>query len=531
MPTPEIALSPDLLETAAARLAKAIGADAVLLADDRIAEFRDPYGAPGSTDYQPSFVVQPCTVEEVQAVLAIANELVVPVWTNSQGRNYGYGGGAPIISGSIVLNLRRMNKILEINEDAGYALIEPGVQFFDLYEAIKRQGAKLMMSVPDLGWGSMTGNLLEHGVGATTLADHAGAVCGMEVVLADGTVIRTGMGAAEGSTLWNRHKRGFGPMLDPIFMQSNFGVVTKVGIWLTPQPETIITGSVAVEAEEGIKGLIDAIRPLVLDGTIQGFPLIASSPLPEDGRATPFDDTSSSSKLRKLSALQFPGRWYCRIGFYGHHAVVQAQADILRQAVADMPTAQVELRTYRGDQRAQEFLPQDFCAAGIPNMEMLNLLHAHFGDTTGHVDFSAVIPFDGESAAKQEALVQHALREAGLVGAFAWLANPRSLIGVCMILFDTRDADEAAAAYRVAIELAEKARKLGWNEYRGHPALIEHIVGTYDFNDHAIYKAYGLIKDALDPNGILSPGNHGIWPSACRVGVTPSNGGSPGHER
>jgi 4-cresol dehydrogenase (hydroxylating) len=85
-----------------------------------------------------------------------------------------------------------------------------------------------------------------------------------------------------------------------------------------------------------------------------------------------------------------------------------------------------------------------------------------------------------------------------------------------MILFDTRDADEAASAYRVAIQLAEKARKLGWNEYRGHPALIEHIARTYDFNDHSIYKAYGRIKDALDPNGILSPGNHGIWPGAYR---------------
>lgn len=498
-----------------ARLVAALGPDAVL-GEDAAAEFRDPY-ALDQTAHEPGLVVQPASVEEVQAILAIANELGVPVWTNSVGRNFGYGGGAPIVGGSIVLNLRRMNRVLEINEQAGYALIEPGVQFFDLYTAIKAQGAKLMMSVPDLGWGSITGNLLEHGVGATPMADHAGAVCGMEVVLADGTVMRTGMGASAGNAMWNRHKRGFGPMLDSIFMQSNFGVVTKIGIWLAPQPETILTGQVALSDETAIKDLIEAIRPLVMDGTIQGFPLIASSPEPQDGRASVFDDTSSSSKLRKLSAVQFPGRWYCRVGFYGHDSIVTAQAELLREAIKDVPTAVLELRRYRGDQPAEEFAPQDLCAAGIPNMAMLDLLHAHFGETMGHVDISLVVPFEGEAAAAHEAMVQQALAEADLVGAFAWLANPRSLVGVCMILFDTQDEEEKRRAYDVAILLAERAKhEQSWNEYRGHPELTEHIVQTFDFGDHALWRTYGKIKDALDPNGTLSPGNHGIWPAGRR---------------
>ena len=59
----------------------------------------------------------------------------------------------------------------------------------------------------------------------------------MEVVLANGDVLRTGMGAMGNSKAWHVYKRGLGPSADGLFMQSNFGIVTKMGVWLAPQPE------------------------------------------------------------------------------------------------------------------------------------------------------------------------------------------------------------------------------------------------------------------------------------------------------
>lgn len=516
MTTTQFDVRSENVQEAIARLRAELGEEAVLVDDDRVQEFKDPYQDPESDEFQPSFVVQPASVDEIQTVLRVANDLNIPVWTSSVGRNYGYGGSSPIVSGSIVLNLRRMNRILEINEQAGYALIEPGVSFFDLYEEIKARGLKLWMSVPDLGWGSIVGNLLEHGVGATVYADHASAVCGMEVVLADGDVVRTGLGADPNSTMWQRHKRGFGPSLDSLFMQSNFGVVTKVGLWLMPQPEVFVTGSISSDNEEDIAKIIDLLQPLVLNGTIQGMPLIASSPLPEDGRSMPWEDTSQKSPLGKLSALQFPGRWYARISFYGYESVVAAQRKIVEERVAEIPTARLELRDYPGTVGTEEVIPPDLCAAGIPNMEMLNLLHQHFGESTGHIDFSAVIPFDGANAEKHERMTQKVLREAGLVGAFAWLAFPRSLTGVCMILFDTNDREQADRAYAAAETLCDLAAKEGWNEYRAHPSLIGHVTKNFGFNDYSLGRTYSKIKDALDPNGVLSPGNHGIWPTSAQ---------------
>ena len=59
----------------------------------------------------------------------------------------------------------------------------------------------------------------------------------MEVMLADGTLVRTGFGAIDGSREWQAYKWPFGPNWDGIFTQSNFAIVTKVGIWLMPEPE------------------------------------------------------------------------------------------------------------------------------------------------------------------------------------------------------------------------------------------------------------------------------------------------------
>ena len=102
------------------------------------------------------------------------------------GRNNGYGGPAPRVRGSVIVSLRNMNRVLEINEELGYAVVEPGVRWFDLYEAIKAGGHRLMLSIADLGWGSVVGNTLDHGATYMPYGVDMGMQCGMEVVLADG---------------------------------------------------------------------------------------------------------------------------------------------------------------------------------------------------------------------------------------------------------------------------------------------------------------------------------------------------------
>ena len=145
-------------------LEAAVGSHALLTSDEQLREFRDPFAFATWDDYTASAVVMPETVEAVQEVVRIANRHKLQLWTHGQGRNNGYGGPAPRMKGSVILSLRNMNRVLEINEECAYAVVEPGVRWFDLYEAIRAGGHRLMLSIADVGWGSVIGNTLDHGV-------------------------------------------------------------------------------------------------------------------------------------------------------------------------------------------------------------------------------------------------------------------------------------------------------------------------------------------------------------------------------
>ncbi len=174
------------MERAVQAFRDVVGSDHVLTDPDQMREFRDPFWHLDWDDYEACAVVQPESVEEIQAIVRLANEHRVPLWTTSQGRNNGYGGSSPRVRGSVVVNLRRMNRVLKIDEELGYAEVEPGVSWYDLYAAIQAGGHRLMLSCADLGWGSVIGNTLDHGCTYLPYGVDMSAACGLEVVLANG---------------------------------------------------------------------------------------------------------------------------------------------------------------------------------------------------------------------------------------------------------------------------------------------------------------------------------------------------------
>src|SRR5690606_29084865 len=266
-------VSPADFETALAQFADVVGAEWVFTDDDTMDTYRDAYsplrGEPD--EKRASAAVAPATVEQVQAIVRIASRYSIPLYTISTGRNLAYGGSAPVYSGSVVLDLKRMNQIIEVNEDLAYALVEPGVSYFDLYRHIRERGLRLWIDCADPGWGSLIGNALERGAGRTPLPyrDHFGAHCGMEVVLANGDVVRTGMGALPNAgPNWQAFPYGAGPLADGLFAQSNFGIVTKMGFWLMPEPEASITGRIRARRHDDIIPLVRTLAHLSYLGIV-----------------------------------------------------------------------------------------------------------------------------------------------------------------------------------------------------------------------------------------------------------------------
>src|SRR5690606_7512247 len=159
-----------------------------------------------------SAAVAPDSVEQVQQIVRIANKYKTPLYPISTGKNYGYGGASPNLSGSIIVDLKRMNRILRVDDERNFALVEPGVTYFDLYRYIQERGLKVWIDCADVGWGGLVGNALDRGMGYTMpfFREHANAICGLEVVLPNGEIMRTGMGALPGADTWQEYRHGYG---------------------------------------------------------------------------------------------------------------------------------------------------------------------------------------------------------------------------------------------------------------------------------------------------------------------------------
>ncbi len=190
-----------------------------------------------ATQSQVEAILRPATRDEVQACVRIANRHRVPVHPVSTGKNWGYGSRAPNADG-VLLELGRLDRILELDEALAYVTLEPGVTQRQLHEFLRARGSRLWMDAtgasPDC---SIIGNAMERGFGHTPMADHAGNACALEVVLPTGECIQTGFAAFPGTQAGALGRWGVGPSLDGLFSQSNLGIVTRMSVWLMPEPE------------------------------------------------------------------------------------------------------------------------------------------------------------------------------------------------------------------------------------------------------------------------------------------------------
>ena len=494
--------------------AQAIGADNVLTtADDRNA-YADHFAA-DEAHHEPSGALAPASVEDVRAIVRIANEYRVPLWPISRGKNFGYGGSAPVLRGAVVLDLSRMKKI-EVDAENGTVLVEPGVGFFDLYDYLQARNIPLWLSVPGNSWGSVAGNALDRGVGYTSYGDHASRICGLEVVLPDGDVVRTGMGAMAGSPTWQLYRNGYGPGWDTMFCQSNFGIVTKLGLWLMPEPEAVAGYDYEFDQSGDLGWAIDTLMPLRRDGLIQQAPSIGNWLRSAAVMTTreqwtkdkgPLDDKVVSAIRDKFKI----GWWSVQVRFYGHLDVVEAAMRVLDRAFDKKPIlAKKPALWKRGDP------PEGSPVTGVPVSFPLANANWH-GGRGGHVGYSPVLPPRGDLALDQFRRTYALYQRHGMDYHASFAMGERSLTNVNQILYNKDDPDMMGRVDSMFRALVADASAHRYGEYRTHIDYMDLVADCYDFNGHALRRLNTRVKDALDPNGILAAGKSGIWPKGARA--------------
>jgi len=506
------------------RLGEAVGPDWVFTSEEDIDTYRDSYSPfwHESEEPIPSAAVAPDNVEQVRKIARIASAYKIPLWTISTGKNLGYGGSAPLLGGSVVLDLKRMDRVLEVNDKNHYALVEPGVSYFDLYNYIRERNLKVWIDPPDPGWGSPIGNALERGGGYTPMRDHFDCHCGMEVVLANGDLVRTGMGALPGSKTWQQYKYGFGPFLDGMFSQSNFGIVTKMGFWLLPEPEAYLSGSVSVPKRDDLFSLVEIFANLIDSSIVQATTTVVS-PLAFARPGSELAGLRAKGSVKDLEAYAAKnnlGYWSVSLPFYGPAKVVAAQWEYAKDKFAAAIPGAIftDGASYRfplsADQLAQIRNPVPF---GVPSLQTFSIGGPF---SQGHMWFSPIIPMTGEAVLEAQTVFDQVARDLGTsTGAPAafpiWSFFARAFVIIYFFPIE-HDVAKNQRNREIFRRLVKTSAEHGWGEYRTHTAFMGDVMDAYSFNDHALLRLHETVKDAVDPHGILSPGKSGIWPKAMR---------------
>ena len=460
----------------------------------------------------PSAAVCPATTEHTQRIVQLCYRERVPIWSYGNGRNWAYGGPSPLSAGNLVLDMKRMNRVLEVNEDLAYAIVEPGVSYTQLYQHLQEMGSKLWIDCAAPAWGGVIGNALEHGAGYTPYGDHILMACGMEVLLGDGSLVRTGMGAMPGNRAWALYKYGYGPHYDGMFSQGNLGVVTKMGVWLMPEPPGYKPFLITYPHEEQLAEIVERMRPLKINQVYPNAALIehisySAGVQIQRQEYADNDDVLPQSTWERMARDLDLGMWNVYGALYGLPDNIDYQWNIINEQLASMEGARV---FFQGDRDDPGFTYRVKLMRGEPNMTEFNIVNWGRG---GHLNFTPLAPIGGKHAE----LLLHTMRQIMNAHGFDYITEFvvgfRGMINLLMVMFDPRDEEHCRRADACSREIITTAARYGYGELKANLEYMDLVKGIYHANDNGLWHTIQKLKDALDPGGILSPGKSGIWPS------------------
>ncbi|MDX9687180.1 FAD-binding oxidoreductase [Halopseudomonas formosensis] len=487
-----------------------LGNENVLVEQQQLVPYNKIMMSVENAAHAPSAAVTATTVEQVQGVVKICNEHRIPIWTISTGRNFGYGSAAPGQRGQVILDLKKMNRIIKVDPEMCYALVEPGVTYGQLYDYIQENNLPVMLSfsAPSAIAGPV-GNTMDRGVGYTPYGEHFMMQCGMEVVLANGDVYRTGMGGVKGSNTWQIFKWGYGPTLDGMFTQSNYGICTKMGFWLMPKPPVFKPFEIIFENEEDIVEIVEVLRPLRIRGIIPNSAVIAnilweagsgnvrrSDYITEPGH-TPDE---IQKQIQKDTGM---GAWNLYAALYGTQEQVDVNWKIIVDEFKKLGKGRIVTQEEAGD--TQPFKYRAELMSGVPNLQEFGLYNWRGGG--GSMWFAPVSEARGSECRKQAAMAKRVLHKYGLDYVAEFIVAPRDMHHVIDVLYDRTNEEETQRADACFAELLDEFEKEGYAVYRVNTRFQERVAQSYGKAKRDLEHA---IKRAVDPNNILAPGRSGI---------------------
>lgn len=450
-------------------------------------------------------IAYPSTMEQIIKFIKIANKFQIPVYTVSGGKNWGMGSSKPVCDGCVIINLSHLNKIIEINEEYEYAVIESGVTVGALYNYLKNTNSELVANVGGGGpQVTIVGNTLDRGSGIYGVKKLE-EILAIEAITGNGDVIRTGYwnlikSSNDTTNITHFYPYGYGPDLRGLFIQSNMGIVTKMVTKLHKKQRNIILHGIV--SHDKLDQLVDTFKELreknVIGGGVTFFISSKKSKNPNVGLVL-LNGSYNMMVSAKKEILNINQNLYnIKLEFFDSENLDQE----------DVPTYIKDTihRMYYGNSEKHYYLSKLSNKINKTSKSAKNLdLNTDIDSKINHLGFlvvNASCPFKGIIAKQVVQTIQSVSEDFDI--AFSDLGGYGLKFHAAM-LFDRNNKNDCKKRHKLKNQLFNKLFDIGI-----YPQRLD-IDNMGDFTDKYSkeYKSVlQSIKKSIDPNCILSPGRY-----------------------
>lgn len=483
--------------------------------------------------------LKPSHSEQVAEIVKIAAKYKIPLYTISTGNNWGYGSALPVVSGCMILDLKKLNRILHLDPHLGTVTLEPGVTQQQLSDFLTERNLAYLVPTTGAGpTGSLLGNALERGYGITPHVDHFNSILSLKAILPDGSLYQSSLSELGGYRSDTVFKWKIGPFLDGLFAQGNFGIVTQMTISLARRPEEVMQ-FVAFIPDENFEEAVVALRNLKQDlGSLLGGVNLMNKrrllSMVENDDVWKSNEVKSEVQIRKLAKKRKLPDWAMLGGIYAPPELRAGTKEIIRKEL--QPFAQRVLFLGRKQIRLLDkilkiFPIQALARTASSMSEALNILEgrpsrvalrlAYLKNRThpisqpplspdregcGLIWFSPLLPMEPAMARDFAQSMTQVCISQGIEPLITLTGiSERCFDATIPLVFDASSETERKKARQCYDALVSAAREFGIFPYR---LDIESMRKYYDGTDGVSLRMAAALKNAIDPDGILSPGRY-----------------------
>ena len=523
--------STQLTDQLTTQLAGIVGQDHVLLDEEsRLFYSTDVYR---QADILALAVVQPGTVDELQAVVRACSGQRCPVVTRGGGASY-TDGYLAVRENTVCIDMSRLNRIT-VNEDDMYVTAEAGATWAELYETLKARGLRTPFWGPFSGLaatvgGSMSSYAVNYGSGLYGVS--AESLTSLDVVLASGELLSTGSAGGLNNTPYFRF---YGPDLAGLFVgdAGALGIKARVSMRLMKRPEGFAACSFGFpDGENALSAMMEIARLGVVAQNFGLDPRQQKTALTRMESANPFDAAKSvflSARNPLDGAMQvarmgLAGRNFLKNANYSAHFSVEGLTD----AEAKAKIAEVRAIARRYGAEVANSIPTYFNAE--PFMELLPILGPNgerWKPTHGIIPFSKLLKHHADFEALvdeyRDRMAEHGVQLTRMLMFFStngFIYEPTFLWEDSQSIYHKKVYPEALLpgvpvhddnpeGRALVKEIKERIAALCVANGASHMQIGK----DYPFMQTRKPEVAGLLrklKGVLDPNGLMNPGALGL---------------------